>query len=357
MSTLRLMAIDAICQRGSIRDSDVTTLRRAFALDPQLAASDIEALFRAHNLARVRDPSWSDFFVETLTDYVVRELEPSGYVTAAHAGWLIARVTTAGRIRSKTEHDLILNVIDKARWVPASLMTFALGQIRDAVVTGEGPLRAASGVGAGAITLTEVEQVRGLLFAYGNEGPGTVTQAEIDILLDIEAAVAAHSLREPAEDPISPIESWPKEAWQDLIEKATASAALGASGFAGPSREEALGEARALFAHGAGGMVSADQLRSGRVCLLGAAQSGIVAQYDPLPVEARALLRLELQRIEIITGEPVGMANAASLASRLADEPLRSGAAARVLATLDAAGLDLAPELLAAFSGSRSNAA
>lgn len=357
MSTLRLMAIDAICQRGSIRDSDVTTLRRAFALEPQLAASDIEALFRAHNFARVRDPSWSDFFVETLTDYVVRELEPSGYVTAAHAGWLIARVTSAGRIRSKTEHDLILNVIDKARWVPESLMTFALGQIRDAVVTGEGPLRAASGYGAGAITLTEVEQIRSLLFAYGNEGPGTITQAEIDILLDIEAAVSAHNAAEPAEDPISPIESWPREAWQDLIEKATASAALGASGFSGPTREEALSEARSLFGPGVPAQVTADQLRSGRVSLLSAPHSCLLSSYRPLPMEARALLRLELQRIEIITGEAVAMASAARLATRLATAPLRSGAAARVLAALAATGLPLAPELAGHRAANRIDAA
>lgn len=147
MTTLRMMAIDAICQRGSIRDSDVATLKRAFALETQLAASDIDLLFRAHSLARVRDRSWDDFFIETLTDYVVRELEPAGYVTSAHAGWLIARVSNGGRIRSKVEHDLILNVIDKARWVPESLMIFALAQIRDAVISGEGPLRAGSMLG------------------------------------------------------------------------------------------------------------------------------------------------------------------------------------------------------------------
>lgn len=349
MTTLRLMAIDAICQRGSIRDSDVATLRRAFALETQLGAGDIEALFRAHNLARVKDPAWADFFIETLTDYVVRELEPSGYVTAAHAGWLIARVTSAGRIRSKTEHDLILNVIDKARWVPESLMMFALGQIRDAVITGEGPLRAGAGFGAGAISLAEVEQIRALLFAYGNEGPRAISQPEIDILLDIESAVAARRSAPRDESGGSPIDAWPIEAWQDLIEKTTLSAALAASGYSGPTREEALNEARPLFNGGAGGASASEDLRSGRVSLM--AHGGLVSQYRPLPVEARAMLRLELQRIEIITGEAVTVADAARLATRLADDRQGNGPAARVVKALAAAKYALAPTLAPAAAG------
>lgn len=345
MSTLRLMAIDAICQRGSIRDSDVATLRRAFALETQLAAGDIEALFRAHNLARVRDPAWSDFFIETLTDYVVHELEPTGYVTAAHAGWLIARVTSAGRICSKTEHDLVLNVIDKARWVPESLMTFALGQIRDAVVTGEGPLRAGSGAGPGTITLCEVEQIRSLLFAYGNEGPQSITQAEIDILLDIETAIGRQEADAHPESETSPIDAWPAQSWRDLIEKATANAALAASGYAGPSREEALNEARPLFNIARPDLITAQHLRDGRISLAAAAQGSLLGRYRPQPVEARAIQRLELQRIEIITGEEATSADAGRLALRLADAGLRNGPAGRIVEALTAAGFALAPAL------------
>ena len=345
MTTLRLMAVDAICQRGSIRDSDVATLRRAFALETQIAASDIDALFRAHNLARVRDPSWSDFFIETLTDYVVHELEPSGYVTATHAGWLIARVSSAGRIRTKTEHDLLLNVIDKARWVPESLMTFALGQIRDAVKSGEGPLRAGSGLGAGAITLAEVEQIRALLFAYGNEGPQSLTQAEINHLLDIEEAVAARQAVAHPESETSELEAWPIASWRDLIEKATANAALAASGYAGPTREEALNEGRSLFDRPRAGAMPPLLQRDGRGPLSSAMQGTIVSSYRALPAEAGALLRLELQRIEIITGESVLMADAARLAARLLTEPLREGAVWCMIEGLGAAGLTLAPTL------------
>ena len=68
MGSLRLMAIDEICQRGSIRDTDVTMLRKGFAREPHLSLTDVDALFRIHSMARIQDPSWPDFFVETMTD-------------------------------------------------------------------------------------------------------------------------------------------------------------------------------------------------------------------------------------------------------------------------------------------------
>ncbi len=361
MSTLRLMAIDAICQRGSIRDSDVATLRRAFAMETEIPAGDIDAMFRAHNLARVRDPSWADFFIETLTDYVVRELEPAGYVTSAHAGWLIARISSAGRIRSKTEHDLLLNVIDKARWVPESLMCFALAQIRDAVITGEGPLRGGSSLGPGAITLAEVEQIRALLFAYGNEGPLAITGAELDLLLDIEEAIAANRSSSHPESETSPLEAWPLESWRDLIEKATASAALAASGYSGPSREEALSEARALFPapFTANPFAFAEPIRPFRHQTIAApiGQGALVTTYRPLATEARAMLRLELQRIEIITGEPVTIADATRLGQRLAATRLSGTAVTGVVASLAGVGIKLAPTLAAPAAAGTTRAA
>lgn len=327
MSSLRLMAIDAICQRGSVRDSDVATLRRTFLLEPQIAPSDVDALFRAHSMAKVTDPSWADFFVETLTDYVVRELEPQGYVTAAHAGWLIARISNAGRVRSKTEHDLLLNVIDKARWVPESLMAFALAQIRDAVVTGEGPLRAGAPDSAGSINLAEVEQVRALLYAYGNEGPRAVTQTEAEILLDIEQALIA----QPASlmDAASPIDTWPLECWKDLLGKAVINAALAASGYRAPSREEALNETA----------------------------QPIAASYRPMLAEERAIERLELQRVEIITGEPVAAADPGRLATRLRSAGLKSSRVHSVLDEAAAHGFELSSLLVKASQSARANAA
>ena len=324
MSTLKIMAIDDICQRGSVRDTDVAMLRRTFARDPHLGPSAIEALFRINNLARIQDRSWPDFFIETLTDYVVRELEPSGYVTASHAGWLIARVSTAGRVRTKTEHDLLRNVIDKARWVPESLLVYSLSQIRDAVANGEGPLRTSGVLPPGTMTLPEIEQVRQLLFAYGADGPTAISQAEIDLLLDIDSAIG------PNGEHTFPTEL---EAWTDLLGKAIANAVLAASGYAAASREEALREKVPLIAE--------PRAADSRLTLV-PRHDGVLACYRQLSAESRAMARLERQRIEIITGEPAAEVEPARLAARLAGHA-DTGRVGGVLAALRRAGFDLHP--------------
>ena len=324
MASLRLMAIDEICQRGSVRDADVGMLRRAFAREPQLSPSDVEALFRIHTMARIQDPNWADFFIETLTDYVVREMEPSGYVTASQAGWLIARISSGGRVRTKIEFDLLLNVIDKARWVPESLMAYALTQVRDAVVLGTGALRSPSAVDARMITSQETEQVRRLLYAYGADRPAAITQCEIDLLLDIDAALVEAALGQHTAE---------IDAWSQLFCKALADAVLSASGYAGPSREECLREKPVTWRAGRTG--------EGRPSVIAEAR-GILVFYRQLSAQANSLAVLERQRVEIITGEPVRQADAGKLAVRVMD-PTASLRVCSILRALQDTGAQLHP--------------
>ena len=70
---------------------------------------------------------------------------------------------------------------------------------------------------------------------------------------------------------------------------------LAASGYATPSREEALRERVPLSRHPAAPWAGLALVASG---------VDVLAGYRPLSAEGLALRRLELQRIEIITGEP-----------------------------------------------------
>ena len=124
MSALQFADISEICGRGSVKDADVAALRRAFTQKPSLKPADVEALFYIQDACPVQDPVWAEFFIDTVTDYLVRELEPSGYLTHGQGTWLIARISVDGRVRTKTEFDLLVNVLDKSRWAPASLACF-----------------------------------------------------------------------------------------------------------------------------------------------------------------------------------------------------------------------------------------
>lgn len=325
MSSLRMMAIEEICQRGSVRDADVAMLRRAFERDSDFKASDADALLRIQESCRVQDPAWADLFVGALTDYVVRELEPSGYLTAVHGGWLIARLSRHGRVNSKTEFDLILNVLDKARWAPESLIGFALNQVRASVLSGEGPLRSGSEANAGMITAGEVDFVHRVLLATNAEGMFDLTRIEVESLLDIDAAIQN-------DDQV--IHATARILWRDLIGKAIANAAMSASGYTGPCREQSLQPGAMLWP------MPIDPPR--RVQLVGREAGSVLAAYRRLLSEERALLRLERQRIEIITGEPAREVDGAWLAERLAPCHRRFE---DVMSALKASGANLHPSI------------
>ncbi len=296
MGALKSAGIDEIIQRGSIKDIDVLKLRAAYYEDGTISADEAEMLFAINEASSVQDPVWPPFFVEAITDYIVNQAEPDGYINANNASWLIAHISKDGRVDSKTELDLLINVLDKARWSPASLVHFALAQVKEAVINGSGPLRCGSQLSKGEIGETEVELLRRILYAFGGDGHVAVTRAEAEILFDINDAVGDTHLN---------------PAWTDLFVKAIANVLMANSGYAVPTREEALRREEWLDRRG--------DLSPGSVAsaMADASLSSIWSFFREQSPEEQALARLERQRIEIITNEEITEGEAEWLIERL----------------------------------------
>ncbi len=288
MSRTDNYSIDDICIRGTVKDSDVLGLRRMIYGQPGIAAGDVETLFRINESTHLQDASWAPFFIEVATDFVVNEMPPAGYVTAANAGWLMERIAKDGRIDSATELELLVAILDKARWAPESLARFALEQVKLAVIFGDGPLRGGKRLTPGQITPDEVHLIRRVLYAFGGDGNVAITRAEAEVLFDIEDATSA-GLQPPE--------------WQELFVKAISAVVMTASGYAVPSRQEALRQDQWLASRG--------DLSIGNFF------NRMFASYDSQTAEERALARLERQRVEIITNEEVSEPEANWLAERI----------------------------------------
>src|SRR5262249_39544469 len=149
---LGLLPIDEIMRRSRIGHADVAMFRRVFYEDGVVSRDEAELLFKLNEACPVQHSDWADFFVEALTDYLVFQEAPRGYVTSSNAHWLIDNLSPDGRIRSRTELELVVNVLDKARWAPVSLVKFALEQVKQAVIFGSGPLRGGKVLEPGRIT-------------------------------------------------------------------------------------------------------------------------------------------------------------------------------------------------------------
>jgi hypothetical protein len=295
MGVLNTVSVAEIKARGSIKDADVLRLRRNFYDDGCISAEEADTIFALNDACPVQDPAWAECFIETISDYLVDQAEPEGYLTAENAVWLMQRIGRDGRVDTKTELELLINVLDKARWAPQSLVSFALEQVKHAVVEGAGPLRSGNTLEPGVVSAADVDLLRRILYSFGGDGNIAITQPEADILFDIEEATA---------------DADNHPSWGDLFVKAIANCVLSASGYAAPPRDVALARDAWLDRRGE---LSIDNLLSGMASGLKVLSERYRTQSD----EQRAIGRLTQQKVEIITHEAITTAEAEWLASRI----------------------------------------
>jgi hypothetical protein len=319
------LLVAEIMRDGNIKDVDVLRLRGT--LHDLLSAEEAELLFRFNEACPLHHPAWAEFFVKTLTDYLVDQSEPEGYLTGGDAERLIERITRNGRAPSRLELDLVVSVLTRSRWAPVRLCRFALEQVRRAVAAGDGPLRSGQQCARGFIRDPEVELVRRIRYAFGGDGCVAVTRAEAEVLFDINDAIA-----DPADNP----------AWADLFVKAVTNVVMSASGRAVPTREEALCRDTPVIERGE---LAADAVLS---AMVRSSLDAVWGTYPEQSPEGRALARLEHQRIEIITGEQVTEAEANWLCERIGRGGHLTGNEAALVAYLKLEGPAMHPALQAA---------
>lgn len=171
----------------AISAADVLEVRRWVWPDGSIALAEAEAVFELNRLANTSAPEWADFFIEALTDYVVNEVPPKGYVDDAHAGWLIDQIERRGGPIGATELALVVKILESALNAPALLKSWALKQIETSVLTGEGPTRGGD-IRPGVVDEAEVALLRRIVFAAGGDGAITVSQDEAETLWRIKDA-------------------------------------------------------------------------------------------------------------------------------------------------------------------------
>jgi hypothetical protein len=312
-----LSAVAEIKARGSIDIADVLRLRRNTRDGGRLTADEAATLLALNDACPVQDPAWADWFVETLADYIVDQAEPEGYLTLANAAWLMARIARDKRVGSPAAMDLLLAVLDRARWVPPSLVRFTLEQVKSAVVDAAGALGADK---SGRVCEADVALLRRILCAFDGDGHLPVTHPEAEVLLDLDAATAAGD-HHPS--------------WRDLFVKAMVNCALAASGYATPPR------GLALAATGASGWPLGGLRRTPNL------PCHANARYRLPASGLQEITRLTRHKIGIVTHEPVAPVEAPWLAGRVARNgwPTPNGRA--LLRVLRAAVPTLHPSLQA----------
>jgi hypothetical protein len=219
-------AVEAILARGEITADDVLKLRHSVFWKGVVTPDDAEMVFALNDkLEGSADPSWLPFFVEALTDYIVFQAEPRGYISDENADWLIAHIARSGHVDTACELELLVKALERAELSPVKLVTFALEQVKMGVIGPNGYIGASRSGEPGVVDRAETELVRRILFAFGGDGNISITRQEASVLFDINDATD-----EKKNDP----------AWSDLFVKALANFLLATSGYQVPTRQETL---------------------------------------------------------------------------------------------------------------------
>jgi hypothetical protein len=217
--------IDAIAT-PAISPADVITLRRHYFADNAISLREAEELFAI--AARIGDAGcreWHEFFSEAIGVLLIDQVQPYGYLSDENADWLIARIMDDGHVLLKSEYETLLKVMERAREVPDKLAAFALGLVKEIVLTGEGKSITGERHAPGVVTAADVAALRRTLFVASSEGFGSVTRAEADVLFDIADATA-----DADNDP----------AFDDLFARAIGNHLLSGLGRRAPDRKAAL---------------------------------------------------------------------------------------------------------------------
>ncbi len=213
---------------GFVSNAEVTFLRNAIVDLSAISERDASNLIAINNGNQDDFAQWNLFYNETLTEHVICDREPMGYVTHENAEWLIGQIAENGIVTRLNNIELLLSVLEKGICVPAALSAFALSQIAHAIETGTGILRNAVEKGdIKRVTAQDAAWIKRILLAFGNFGKVAITREEAEVLFTINDLTIA-SANAPE--------------WDELFNAAISNLILATSGYAVPERTLALHE-------------------------------------------------------------------------------------------------------------------
>ena len=199
--------------------------RREVFADGVVSRQEAEAIFAINSAITEKCEEWGVFFVEALTDHLVMQVEPRGYLTVDDASWLIDMVCQDGHVEAATEIELLVRILSKSSQTPEIFVGFVLSEIGRAVINGVGPLARGGRLTPGVIGESEVELIRHVLYAYGGEAGISISKTEAEFLFLLN-------------DRTDEQRNHPN--WRELYVKAIANYLMSAATYNAPSRTDAV---------------------------------------------------------------------------------------------------------------------
>ena len=107
--------ISSLIHGRKVTGLDVAWLRREVFADGQVTREAAEELFAVERSDAVKEPAWTEFFVELITEHVVWQSRPTGVLDEEQASWLLQQ---ADQAMSADALAALVNVLAEAQRAP-----------------------------------------------------------------------------------------------------------------------------------------------------------------------------------------------------------------------------------------------
>lgn len=107
---------------GVIDAAEVAKLKEVLYADDTIDKEEAEFLFDLNDAVtgKANDAAWEAFFVQAISDYLLKDEVSPGEIDADEAAWLVEKIGTDGQVDA-TEKALLENLKQNAKSFPASL--------------------------------------------------------------------------------------------------------------------------------------------------------------------------------------------------------------------------------------------
>ena len=126
-----LMAESAwtLIAKQKIKPNDVISLRQDAFPNGIQSLDDVATLLALETACDVKCPQWDDFFINSITLFIVYKQAPQGILDDTQCNWLQSSITRSGIIDTKNECELLIKILEEAKSGPSELCGLALDHL------------------------------------------------------------------------------------------------------------------------------------------------------------------------------------------------------------------------------------
>ncbi len=194
MAAAQKMSIDSALQSASsVADSGpIPSLRRAIYSKEKVTRDDLLQLLQVgRGAVNEQGDAYSELLSEVATDLLVRQADPTGYIDAGDADWLIAQLADGAGLSCRAEFAMLVDVLRFAVSAPPALTAFGVREVEKAILSGRRTATGETEHAAGIVTKEDVAALHSLVFAATEGSSLHVTRGSAEALFDIAHATAA----------------------------------------------------------------------------------------------------------------------------------------------------------------------